>query len=162
MSTAQLMKEKMQPIWSVGEVALTYKRKSVKGSDFKIKGARDVRDFILERWDDPGSIDVKEKFYAMFLNRSNRVMSLLKVSEGGISGTTVDIRHIAVTALLMMASSVIVVHNHPSGNLKPSEGDMKITHKMKNAFLLIDIELLDHVILTSSGEYSSMADDGII
>jgi len=100
-----------------------------------------------------------EEFWTVFLNRSNSIIDNLKISQGGISGTVTDVRIILKQALERMASAVILVHNHPSGNLKPSESDTSITQKLKEAGKLMDIAVLDHIIISESG-YFSYADEG--
>lgn len=102
-----------------------------------------------------------EEFWLIYLNRSNRVISRLKISQGGISGTITDVRLIMKKALELLASSIIICHNHPSGNKEPSEADKRITAKIKEASGYFDISLLDHLIITDNGYYS-FADSGIL
>jgi DNA repair protein RadC len=85
----------------------------------------------------------------------------MKLSQGGISGTVTDVRIILKKSLEYLASGIIVCHNHPSGNLNPSESDTKITQKIKESASLLDIQLLDHIII-SEKEYYSFADNGLI
>lgn len=96
------------------------------------------------------------------MNRSNAVLGILSVSKGGISGTVTDIRIIFQAAIKANASGIIVCHNHPSGNMNPSESDTKITHKIKEAGAIMDIQLLDHLIITMDGDYYSFADNGLL
>ncbi len=84
------------------------------------------------------------------------------MSSGGITGTLVDLRILFAVALKTLATSIIVCHNHPSGNLKPSHSDVILTNKIKKASELLDIKLLDHIIITPSQEYFSFSDDGIL
>jgi len=100
------------------------------------------------------SVNTVEYVYVLLLNRANKIMDVSMISMGGISGTVVDIRVIMKTALDSLASSIILVHNHPSGNTEPSGADETITSKVKEAAKLFDIELLDHVILTENSYYS--------
>jgi len=102
-----------------------------------------------------------EEFWLIYLNRSNRIISRSKISQGGISGTITDVRLIMKRALELLASSIIICHNHPSGNKEPSEADKRITSKIKEASSLFDISLLDHLIIAEN-EYFSFADNGII
>jgi DNA repair protein RadC len=102
-----------------------------------------------------------EEFWALYLNRSNRVINSSKISQGGVSGTVVDVRLIYKEALEKLASGVILCHNHPSGNLQPSAEDKNITNKCKEAGKLLNIDILDHIIITQNGFYS-FADEGII
>lgn len=102
-----------------------------------------------------------EEFWVLFLNRSNKVIDRMKISQGGISGTVTDIRIIMKKAVENLASGIIVCHNHPSGNLNPSESDTNITRKIRDAGNLMDIQLLDHLII-SDRDYYSFADNGLI
>lgn len=102
-----------------------------------------------------------EEMYLMLLNRANKVLGYSKISEGGITGTVVDTRVIFQIALKTNACSIILGHNHPSGNLKPSDADLKITKNIKEAGKIMDITLLDHIILTDEGYYS-FADEGML
>jgi DNA repair protein RadC len=102
-----------------------------------------------------------EEFWVLFLNRSNRVIDRMKLSQGGISGTVTDVRIVMKKAIECLASGLIVCHNHPSGNLNPSDSDSKITQKIKDAGNLMDIQLLDHIII-SGRDYYSFADNGLM
>ncbi len=102
-----------------------------------------------------------EEFWLLMLNRANRVLSKFKVSQGGLSGTVIDTRIILKKALDNLASSIIVCHNHPSGNNKPSDADVKITEKLKKASEMLEIKMLDHVIIADKS-YFSFADEGLI
>lgn len=97
---------------------------------------------------------LQERFVAMYLNRSNRVIGVYPMSVGGITGTVVDVRLLLSVALKTAATGVILAHNHPSGNLKPSEADKELTIKIREACKLMDIQLLDHLIISSTGSYS--------
>lgn len=102
-----------------------------------------------------------EEFWILLLNRSNKVIDRQKISQGGISGTVTDIRLMMKAALDKLASSIVLTHNHPSGNIKPSDADISITQKVKESGKLMDITLLDHIIITD-GSYFSFADEGLI
>lgn len=102
-----------------------------------------------------------EEFWVLLLNRKNTLIRRVQISKGGISGTVVDNRLIFRQALQNYASSMILAHNHPSGNLKPSQADIRITKKIKQAGEFMDIKLLDHLIITSSSYYS-FGDEGMI
>lgn len=103
----------------------------------------------------------KEYFWVLCLNRANRVISISLISMGTDTGTYVSSKEILQLAFLTHASAVIVVHNHPSGNLEPSKPDMWLTKNIAKALKYIDVELLDHIILTQESYYS-MADEGLI
>lgn len=102
-----------------------------------------------------------EEFWVLFLNRANKVIDHYKLSQGGISGTVIDVRLIMKRALELLASSIIVCHNHPSGNRNPSENDKAITTKLKIAGEQLEIRLLDHLIIADNS-YFSFADEGIL
>ena len=102
-----------------------------------------------------------EEFWLLMLNRANRVLGRYKVSQGGLSGTVIDTRIILKKALDNLASSIIVCHNHPSGNKQPSDADLKITEKLKKAAEMLEIKLLDHVIIADKS-YFSFADEGLM
>jgi DNA repair protein RadC len=107
-----------------------------------------------------GDLD-HEEFWLLMLNRANKVLGRFKVSQGGLSGTVIDTRIILKRALDSLASSIIVCHNHPSGNNQPSDADIKITEKLKKAAEMLEIKLLDHVIIADKS-YFSFADEGLI
>jgi DNA repair protein RadC len=110
---------------------------------------------------DADEMDCRESFFALYLNQANKVLGIKKISECGIFSTMVDVRIIMQTALLCNASGIIVSHNHPSGNLKPSTSDIKMTAQIKEGAKILSMTLLDHVILTSDSHYS-FADDGMM
>jgi DNA repair protein RadC len=102
-----------------------------------------------------------EEFWILMLNKANRVLKKVKISEGGISGTVVDPKKIFQICLEQHASSIILGHNHPSGNIQPSEADNKITRKIKDCGVLLDMAVLDHIII-GDDRYYSFADDGTL
>ena len=101
-----------------------------------------------------------EEFWVLFLNNSNKVISKAQLSKGGITGTIVDVRLVFKLALENGATGLIVCHNHPSGNLTPSNADKEITNKLKRAGDSLDVKVLDHLIITET-KYYSFVDDGI-
>lgn len=102
-----------------------------------------------------------EEFWVLFMNRSNAILESYKLSQGGISGTVIDNRLILKKAIDLLASSVIIAHNHPSGNLNPSNNDTRITEKLKTALSHLDIKLLDHIIVADNS-YFSYSDEGLL
>jgi len=104
---------------------------------------------------------VHEEFWILLMNRSNRCIRKQKISQGGISGTVIDVRLILKYAVELLASSMIICHNHPSGNLQPSEADNKITKKIMESAKIMDIQLLDHLIIADNS-YFSYADNGLM
>ena len=123
----------------------------------QIRSSRDVADIFQPLLSDL----IHEEFWILFLNRSNKVINRMKLSQGGISGTVTDVRIVMKKAIECLASGIIVCHNHPSGNINPSESDSNITHKIKEAGNLMDIQLLDHIII-SDKDYYSFADNGLL
>lgn len=120
-----------------------------------IKSSKDIAEFLRAKL----AHKMREIFAVLFLNRANRMISLETISEGGITGTVVDIRIILKKAVLHDAVSIVLCHNHPSGNLQPSRADEIITYKIKEAAAFFDIRLLDHIIVSIDGYYS-FADEG--
>ncbi|MCB7481241.1 RadC family protein [Christiangramia sediminis] len=102
-----------------------------------------------------------EEFWIIYLNNSNKVIEQFQISKGGITGTLVDVRITLKKALEVGAVSIILVHNHPSGNLKASEADKQLTKKLKTAAESLDIKVLDHIIVTEKS-YLSFADEGML
>lgn len=144
----------------IAEIEVKYSTK-VKASDrIKVTCSNDAADAFRELWSQ--SMEHKESFYAMYLNRNNRILGIHKISEGGLTGTLIDVRCIFQVALKANACSVIVAHNHPSGNDAASEQDKTITRKIKEAGLTLDIPLLDHLIMLPGDGYASFADEGLI
>ena len=142
------------------EVKLAHVTKVKPSERPTIKNSKDAQRILLQSWD-PHNIEYVETCKMLLLNRANKVLGITTISEGGLSGTVTDVRLIFQHAIKGNASVIIVAHNHPSGNSNPSESDQKITNKIKEAGNLLDIQLLDHIILTSEREiYRSFADEG--
>lgn len=146
----------------VAEVRLTYKTK-VKPSDrIQIKQSKDAYNIFMERWNQ-NTLEYVEEFKVILLNRSNKVLGIAPISIGGTSGTVTDVKIILQYALKTNAMGIIICHNHPSGNLTPSESDRKITQKIKSAAEIMDMQLLDHlIIIPGEISYYSFADEGIL
>lgn len=123
----------------------------------KITGSKDAADFFQPMLGDLNH----EEFWIMLLNRGNKIIDTFMVSQGGISGTVIDVRLILKNALEKLASSIILCHNHPSGTMQASDADLKITRKIKDAAVLMDISVLDHIIIGQSN-YLSLADEGML
>jgi len=150
-----------QPAWNqVSEIDLIYRSKVKASERPQIKTSKDAADLLRHLWSED-KIDFVEQFKVLFLNRANKVLGIFEVSTGGVTGTVADPRLIFVAALKMNCTGILVCHNHPSGNLKPSKPDEDLTQKIKQAGLFLDIKLLDHIIVTSEGYYS-FANEGII
>jgi len=126
-----------------------------------VKSSKDPFDIFIKAWD-LDSIEHVEEFKLMLLTRSNKVLRIASISKGGINGTVTDVRIILQYAIKSNASGIIICHNHPSGNLQPSESDLSLTKKIKEAAGLLDVQLLDHLIIIPEGRYYSVGDEGII
>lgn len=124
-------------------------------SNRKINGSRDVFEIMQPLLGDLPH----EEFWIVYLNNANKVLAREKISAGGITGTLVDTRIIFKKGLEVLATAVILCHNHPSGMLKPSESDLQLTKKIKEAGTILDIRILDHLIITDTSFYS-FADEG--
>ena len=146
--------------WQVAEIQLSYKP-AIKASERPtITSPREAVGILRTHWDE-GKIELLEQFKVLLTNRANKVLGLFNVSSGGISGVEVDARLVFVAALKAAASGMILAHNHPSGNLEPSQPDRDLTKKISQGCKLLDIVLLDHVILTAEG-YFSFAEEGFL
>ncbi|MFV0604603.1 MAG: RadC family protein [Niabella sp.] len=119
--------------------------------------AHDTALFLQEKFKDL----VREIFAVLYLNQANKILNLEVISEGGITGTIADVRIILRKAIEKGAVNIILCHNHPSGNLKPSKADELLTEKLQQAAALMDIRVLDHIIVSDEG-YFSFADEGLI
>ena len=128
-----------------------------------VTGSRDIYNVIKKIHLAEGN-DFQEFFYVVFLNRCNKPTGFYVASFGGMTGTVADPRLIVKAAALAECTSVVISHNHPSGNLKPSRADEELTSKIKLALSYFDIKVLDHIILNNSefSEYYSFADEGIL
>jgi len=144
----------------VAEVTLTYVTKVKPSERLVVSCSRDAHKIFFDSWD-LSTIEHKETVKMLLLNRANKVLGITTISEGGISGSLMDVRMIYQYALKANACGIIIAHNHPSGNSNPSESDQKITNKIKEAGNLLDIQLLDHIIVTPERDvYRSFADEG--
>lgn len=145
-------------LYKIAEIELVY-RTNVKASQRpQVTTSKEVYQILMQCWD-RNKIEFVEQFKILLLNRAGRVLGIFEVSSGGVSGTVADPKLIFSAALKANASSLILAHNHPSGNTAPSEADRSLTRKVKEAGKLLEISVLDHVIVTTEG-YRSLADEG--
>jgi len=152
----------MKAITKVAELKVSYHPKLDVGQLPIISSPKDAYDFIYSFFPED-TIALQEHFIVAYLNRANRVIGVYHTSIGGVSGTVADPRLILGTALKIVASGIILAHNHPSGNLSPSGNDLELTRKIKDAGKLMDVTLHDHLIVVPEGnKYYSFADDGQI
>lgn len=103
-----------------------------------------------------------EECWALFLSNSNRILDTYRISQGGIQATVVDQRIVVKRALELLSTRIVLVHNHPSGSTKPSDADIVLTRRVKEATALFDIQLLDHIIISSTGSYYSFKQEGAL
>ena len=137
--------------FKVTEVTLQYK--SLREKQGKIISSQEAYNILLSTFRD-GTIEYREYAKVLYLNQQNEVIAYNTISEGGLTETAVDVRMILQGALLTNATQVILTHNHPSGNLKPSIHDDQLTERLRKACEIMRINLVDHLIVTSNGYYS--------
>jgi DNA repair protein RadC len=145
---------------TVSEVELIYRSKIKPSNRPLIRRSEDAYKIFIANWD-KNKIEFIEQFKVIYLNRANKVLALIENSTGGLTGTVIDTRVVFATALKLCATSLIVCHNHPSGNLSPSDADKLITKKLAKAGKLLDITVVDHIILASEG-YFSFKDENLL
>ena len=143
----------------VSELTVSYKPKVKAADRYSIHYPQDAYKLLMEQAFNDDILEYKEYFKLVLLNGANKVLGITTISEGGMDGTVVDVRLIMQTALLAHSSSIILAHNHPSGQLKPSPQDDRITKKIKEAAKLMDIRIQDNLIVTGDNYYS-YADEG--
>jgi DNA repair protein RadC len=142
----------------MAEIKLQYNKEVSAKDRIKILDSKQASEVLRALWDE-GKLELQEQFKILYLNNFNQVISLYPHSQGGINSTLADVRLILVGALKCGAVGLIACHNHPSSNTKPSESDKMLTQKIKQASEFLDINFLDHIILTKDHFYS-FADDG--
>jgi DNA repair protein RadC len=142
------------------ELRIKVERKDGDGQVYKVKQSSNAAEFFRTIFN-ADTILWTEESAMMCLNRANEVIGYFKVSSGGTAATIMDAKVIFTQALQSGAHSIILAHNHPSGNLQASEQDMKLTKQLVNAGSVLDIRVLDHIILTDKG-HMSMADEGLM
>lgn len=154
------MKESQIVCFPIQEVQLVYKQKFKPSDRPQITTSADSFRVLLSVWN-LETIGFIESFKILLLNRAHRVIGAYEVSSGGMCGTVADPKIIFIAALKTCATSIILAHNHPSGNLTPSDSDLQLTQRIKHGGLLLDIQVLDHLIITED-HYFSFADEGLM
>ena len=150
----------MKTMIHAAEITVSYQPKTGWNKQPTIKSSQDAYRVLKEFYDDQ-TIGLTESFWVLYLSYSNQVKGAYHLSSGGLTGTVADIRLILGTGLKVMASGIILSHNHPSGNLKPSSIDRELTGRIANAAKLMDMKLLDHLILSPAEvQYNSFTDKG--
>lgn len=161
LNVADLMKFKgigeAKAINIISALELGRRRKKQSIEKVKINSSHDAYDSMK-----PFMMDLeREEFWIIIMNRSNTILGIHQISQGGVTATVVDPRLIFKYALEQKAVSIIIAHNHPSGNINPSQSDVTLTEKLKKGGALLEIPVLDHIIFTNDG-YFSFADEGLI
>lgn len=148
------------PVMDIPEIKIRYNRSAHKKFFGKITSSKDVSEFLRKTYQ-RGEVQLQEQFIVIYLNQSNTIVGYYKHTKGGITATIADVRLILSVGLKCAAVSIILAHNHPSGNTKPSDADIQLTRKIKEAAKLMEISLLDHIIITKES-YHSFADEGLM
>lgn len=143
-------------VMKVSEIKVSYS--NTGGKKIKVNNSDTARQVALSHWD-MSIIEFQEEVKVILMNRANVVLGIYELSKGGSSGSVVDIKIILSVALKTHSSSLIIVHNHPSGNLQPSETDKRLTKRLKSACEVVDLVLLDHLIVTKESFYSFKDND---
>ena len=146
-------------LFAVTEVELTYRNKMKPSDRLQVRSSANAYDIFMSVWN-MNKIQLAEQFYLLLLDRGNRCLGISHVFTGGVSTCIVDPKIVFATALKANASSMILAHNHPSGNLQPSKADMTLTEKLKNGGEIMDIQVADHLIV-SPDAYYSFSDEGL-
>ncbi|WP_316800238.1 JAB domain-containing protein [Pedobacter frigidisoli] len=147
-------------LYQLAEIEISYKPKFIAMDRPQIDSSTKAYDILKSNWD-MNKIELIEEFKIILLNRRNRVLGIVNISQGGMSGTIADPKIIFAVALKACASGIILSHSHPSGESSPSEADMKLTRKLTEAGKLLDLQILDHIIVCKHG-YCSFMDEGIM
>ena len=150
----------VKSLLEVAEILLTYKSNVKPSLRPKVSASRDAYNIFLENWDST-RIELVEQFKVLLLNRAQKALGIFEVSTGSSTGTIAEPKMIFASAIKANASSIIIAHNHPSGNLVASQADIALTRKIKEGGKLLEIHLLDHLIITTES-YFSFADEGML
>jgi DNA repair protein RadC len=141
------------------ELTIQYKKSEFK--KVKLQSSKDTYDLLKDMYD-LNTIDYYESVIILYLNKANNTIGWQMLAQGGLDGCVVDIRMIMSTALKIGATNLVLSHNHPTGQLKPSQADIRLTKEVKQAGEYLRINLLDHIIVTSDNGYFSFADESLL
>lgn len=147
-------------LFNVAEVEITYRPNYKPSERPQISTSQQAYEILIAHWS-LGRIEFLEEFKIILLNRRNRVLGMVDISIGGVSGTLADPKVIFAVALKSGASGIILCHNHPSEELQPGKADVDLTKKLQQGGRLLDIEILDHLIVSKNAFYS-FADEGLM
>jgi DNA repair protein RadC len=148
-------------LFSIKEMEIVYVPNSKKFTEQKITSSQSAH-LIFRELFNPNTINFQEECIVLYLNNYNKVLGTQKLSKGGLTATVVDARIIFATALKSLATGIILAHNHPSGNLSPSNSDKELTRKLSEGAKLLDLKLLDHLILAPNEHYYSFSDEDFL
>ncbi|ARS40740.1 DNA repair protein [Sphingobacteriaceae bacterium GW460-11-11-14-LB5] len=146
--------------FKVAEIEISYHPAFKLAELPQVTSAQEAYRVLMERWEE-GRIELLEEFKVILLNRRGRVLGVVNISQGGLSGTLADPKVIFAVALKACASGVILAHNHPSGELSPSDADISLTRKLKSGGDILEINVHDHLIVSRYGFYSFL-DEGMM
>lgn len=148
----------MKNINKISEIKVSYSTPNIK--KIKITNSQESYKLIYACWS-KHTIELQEEFKVLLLNNSSKVLGIYSCSRGSVTGTLVDAKLVFSVAIKCNASAIILAHNHPSGNLEPSQADKSLTAKLTKAGSYLDVKILDHLIVTKEG-YFSFADKGLM
>ena len=154
-----MRKNQDEQSWAVAELEVKYRR--TPKMPVEVSYSRKAYNVFLKMWD-KSLINMQEQFCVLYLNNALDVLGFKQISTGSLNTVTVDVQMVFALALKGRANKIIVAHNHPSGTLKPSGEDKKITYDIKRFGDMLDIELIDHMIITDSGFYSFKDEGGLL
>lgn len=143
---------------NIAEIQVSFKPKIKAKERTTVRGAREAYKVFISQWN-TGLIDYQEQFKVMLLNKASHVLGILDLAKGSMDGVPVDLKIVFAIALKASASKIILAHNHPSGNLNPSSADKFLTRRIVEVGHLLDIDVCDHLIITTDGYYS-FGDEG--
>jgi DNA repair protein RadC len=150
----------LQHLFKVNEVEIVYRNTTPYQDRIQIKSSATAYEILLATWN-ANRLEMVEQFKILLLDQQNNCLGVSEIATGGTSSCLADPKVIYATALKARAASLILAHNHPSGNLTPSEADKSLTRKLKDGGRLLDIAVLDHLIITPRN-YLSFADGGLM
>lgn len=150
----------LQSLFRVNEVEIIYRNATPYQDRIQIKSSATAYEILLASWDQ-NRLELVEQFKVLLLDQKNNCLGVSAIASGGMSACLADPKIIFATALKARATGIILAHNHPSGNLQPSEPDKTLTRKLRDGGKLLDIAVLDHLIVTPHG-YRSFADEGLM
>ena len=150
----------IEQLMNIAEINVSYKPAVIFDND--ILTSFDAYRLFMKFFPE-STMHLQERFMVMYLNKANKVLGIYPMSVGGITGTVADIRIILSVALKAVATTILLAHNHPSGNMKPSQKDLELTHRIKEAASMLDIKVVDHLIISPADDvYFSFADEGFL